>query len=366
MERISKYQLFVLVMMEQIGSTNLWALGIEAKRDSWLVILFSLLVGCGFIWIFTELQRHFPEDNIAGISTSLLGRTIGWPLGLLYAAVEIFNSTRNSSEFTDLLNMTFLESTPPAVILLTFLSTIAYILFLKLETFTRVTEIVLPFTLIAMIANFILVIASGRADFSQLTPVLGEGIMPVLKASYPSVVNFPFALSFIFFQFWHHTSSQSTIRRATFSAVILSGLLIAFTQAIIVTTLGVPFATTSTIPILEVVRLISIGDFITNLDALGIILIFIGGFYMTMIHILAASMILSTLFRIVDYRRLLIPIGVFIFWYAGAYEPNYPFHVDYLKVQAWQQFAPLYNAMPILMLIIFFLKRYSTRSRKKT
>lgn len=364
MERISKHQLFVIVMMEQIGSTNLWALGIEAKQDAWIVILFSMLPGCALIWIFTELQKHFPNDNIAGLTTTLLGKTIGWPLVLLYASLDIFNSTRNTSEFTDLLNMTFLQNTPSTIIIFIFLTTIIYILFLGFETLTRLTEIILPLTLISIISIYILILASGRVDLQQLTPVLENGITPVLKASYPVVVNFPFGLSFVFMQFWHFSNAQKSIRKATFLAVILSGILLTFTQVTIISTLGVNLAAKSTIPILEVVKLISIGDIITNLDALGIILIFIGGFYMTIIHILSASMVLSSLFNINDYRWLLIPISTFIFWYSGVYEPNYPFHVKFLLAQAWQQFVPLYNAIPILLLIIYWLKKYCTDTSK--
>lgn len=360
MERIGRHQLFALVMMEQIGSTNLWALGIEAKQDAWLVILLSMLPGCVLIWGFTELQKHFPNDNIAGLTTTLLGKTIGWPLVLLYALADIFNATRNASEFTNLLNMTFLQNTPFTVIIIILLATILYILFMGFETFARLTEIILPLTLTFIILIYILILASGRVDFTQLTPILENGITPVLKASYPVVVNFPFGLSFVFMQFWHFSNDQKSIRKNTFLPVILSGILLTFTQVIIISTLGANFAARSTIPILEVVKLISIGDIITNLDALGIILIFIGGFYMAIIHILSASMILSSLFKIIDYRWQLIPISTFIFWYSGVYEPNYPFHVKFLLPQAWQQYVPLYNVIPILLLTIYGFKKYAT------
>lgn len=359
MEKISKHQLFVLVMMEQIGSTNLWALGIDAKRDAWIVILLSMLPGCALIWVFTELQKHFPNDNTAELTMTLLGKIIGWPLGLFYAFLDIFNSTRNAGEFTDLLNMTFLQNTPSAAIIFIFLITIIYVLFMGVETFARLTEILLPITIIFIILIYILVLASGRIDLKELTPVLENGITPVLKASYPVVVNFPFGLSFIFMQFWHFSNDQKSIRKVTLSAVILAGILLVFTQITIVSTLGADLAAKSTIPILEVVKLISIGDIITNLDALGILLIFIGGFYMTIIHVLSSAMILASLFKMSDYRWLLIPISAFIFWYSGVYEPNYPFHVKYLVIQGFQQYIPFYNAIPILLLLIYWFKKYA-------
>ncbi|MCO7124494.1 spore germination protein [Sporolactobacillus shoreicorticis] len=365
MEKISKHQLFVLVMMEQIGSTQLWVLGIEAGRDAWLAILFSMLPGCLLIWVFTELQKNFPEDNITGIISKLLGKIIGYPLILLFALVDVFNSTRNISEFSDLLNMTFLQNTPSFMVKVLFLLTILYISSMGIETLARLTEIMLPSVLFFIILAYILIIVSGNADFSQLIPIMGNGPGPILKASYPLIVNFPFGLIFVFMQFWHFSTSQKSVRKITFLAVILSALLLALTQAIIVSTLGLGVASRATIPILEVIKMINIGDFITNLDGLGIILIFIEGFYMTIIHILSASMILTSLVKMSDYRWLTIPISIFILWYSGIYEPNYSFHVQYLLHQAWQQFVPLYNAVPLLLLIIYWLKKSYMKSNGK-
>ncbi len=365
MERINKQQLFVLVMMEQIGSTNLWALGIGAKRDAWLVILVSMLIGCAFIWVFTELQKHFPNDNTAGLTTKLFGKIIGIPLAVIYMLVDVSNSTRNAEEFTDLLNITFLQHTPSMMIMLILLATIIYISWTGVENLARLTEIILPATLIVFIIMYFFIISSGRMDLKQITPVLENGITPVLKASFPVVVNFPFGLAFVFMQFWHFTEPQTSVRKATFLAVILAGIMLSFNLLVIVSTLGVDLAAKSTIPSLETVKIINIGGIVTNLDVIGIILIFIGGFYMTLIHILSAAMILSSLFQIKDYRWPLIPLAVFVFWYSGVYEPNYAFHVAFLGVQSWQQFVPLYNLAPVLMLITYWLKTYCLGSGKK-
>ncbi len=365
-EHISKHQLFCLVMMGQIGSTNLWALGIEAKQDAWIAILISMLIGFVFIWVFTELYKNYQENNIAGTSISILGKVIGWPLAFFYALVNLFNVTRNSSEFADLINITFLQETPRIVIIFMFLATIIYISFLKLETLARVIEIILPLVLFLIILIYILIIASGRLDLKQLTPVLGNGITPVLRATYPVTINFPFGLVFIFMQFWHYTEPKSTVRKTTFLAVGISGLILAATLVIIVSALGPNLAADSTIPFLEVIKLINIADIITNMDAIGVLLIFIGGFYFAILNFLSGAMILSTLFKSKDYRWFIIPLAAFILWYVNVYEPNYPFHVKFLKTQYWQQFVPLFNIAPVLLLIILKLKKCRNRLKGST
>jgi spore germination protein KB len=363
MEIISKRQLFSLTILEQIGSTSIWALGIEAKQDAWIVILFSMLIGFIFLWLYTEIYRSFPKENIAGITTSLLGKLIGIPLAFIYALFFLFNATRNTSEFGDLIKMTFLVNTPRVVIMFVFLVTIIYMLFLRIETLARLTEIVMPIILLLIVSIYLMVIASGIVDLKQLRPSLADGIMPVLKASYPVVINFPFGEIFILMQLWQFVEPKESIRKPTFLAVCISGILLTFSLIIIISVLGVDFAASATIPLLEVIRAINIANIITNLDAIGVILIFVGGFYMATLNFFAGTIILASLFKIKDYRWLLIPLGIFILWYSNVYEPNYPYHVKFLKLQFVQQFVPLYNLIPIFLLLIIKFKNCETKKK---
>lgn len=366
MEKISKHQLFCLVMMGQIGSTNLWALGIEAKQDAWIVILISLLIGLGLVWLFTRLQSKLPAENIAEITQTAIGKVLGWPLGFLYFLMFTFNCTRNTSEFADLINMTFLQETPRTIIMIIFMAAMTYVLFLGIETFARVTEIILPLMVILIILIYLMVLVSGRMDFKELTPVLGNGIKPVLAAVYPVGINFPFGLAFLFFQLWPYCLGLpgKEIRRTTLLAVFLSGLILTITLIIIITTLGTNIAANATIPLLEVIKLINIGEFITNIDAVGVLMIFIGGFYLGILNFFSAVLVFAKLFKINNYKWVLIPLAIFILWYAGVYEPNYPFHVKFLIPQYWQQFVPLFNIVIILLFVTLLLKQYCGASTK--
>jgi spore germination protein KB len=359
METISKRQLFSLTVIEQIGSTSIWALGIEAKQDAWIAILFSMLIGFILLWLYTEINNSFPKEDIAGITTSLLGKVIGFPLAFIYALFFLFNATRNISEFGDLINATFLISTPRIVIIFIFISTIIYILFQRIETFARLTEIVMPITLLLIFSIYLMAIASGVVDLKQLMPPLADGVMPVIKASYPVIVNFPFGETFILMQLWQFVEPKEAIRKTTFVALSISGTLLTLSLIMIISILGVNFAASATIPLLEVIRAINIANIITNLDAVGIMLIFVGGFYMATLNLFAGITILASLFKIKDYRWLLIPIGIFLLWYTNVYEPNYVYHVKYIKLQFIQQFIPLYNLIPLFLLLIIKFKNYN-------
>ncbi len=142
----------------------------------------------------------------------------------------------------------------------------------------------------------------------------------------------------------------------------MTGINLTVSLIIMVTTLGTNYTSNATIPFLEVIKLISVGDIITNLDAIGVILVFMGGFYLTIFFYYSAVLIFSELFNIKDYRWVLIPLAVFIMWYSKVYEPNYPFHVKYLVPQYWQQWVPVSNVIPAMLLLIFHLKKYCNKN----
>ncbi len=213
MEKISKNQLFCLIMMGQIGSTNLWALGIEAKRDAWIVDIISTIAGMGLVWLYTSIYSKYPEKNIVGITQSILGKVLGWPLGFVYFMIYTFNATRTTSEFADLINVTFLQDTPNFVIQIIFYIAIIYVLFLGIETLGRIAEIIFPIVMFLIISIYIMIIASKQIDMKELLPVFQDGYKPILKAFYPIGINFPFGLVYVFFQFWKYNGSVQEVKK---------------------------------------------------------------------------------------------------------------------------------------------------------
>lgn len=362
MIRISKHQLFCLIILFEIGSTTLFALGIEAKQDAWIVILVSMLIGFVLLWIYTELQKYFPGKNLIEIIITLLGKFLGVPLVLFYALFFLYCSTRNFRDFGELIVITFLPGTPLVVILTVFMLMVLYILFLDLEVLARTSEIMLPFVLFFIISIYVMIGISGRIDLTELTPVLAKGIKPVFKEVYPKVVNFPFGEAFVFSMFWCYVNSKQTVRKTALLAVGTSGILLMVSLIIIVSVLGVDYASTATIPLLEIIKLINIGDILTNLDAIGIIIMFIGGFYKMIIFFYGGVLALTTLFKIKDNRWIIIPAGIFILWLSIVFEPNYPYHL-WLgpKISLTYIHNTFQVIIPPLLLIIYWLKRKSNK-----
>lgn len=356
MTHISKHQLFTLMFVFEVGSTTLFALGIDAKQDAWIVILIALIIGLGFIWIYTELQSAFPEKNYAEIIITILGKKLGVVLALLYAAEWLWHLARNVREFSELTLITLLPRTSIWVITSIFLCASLYTLLKGVEVLARASEIIMPILLVFSITVYVLVWISGNMDFKRLMPVLGGGIKPIIK-TLPSVVMFPFGESFIFLMYWHYVNEKSSIRKTSMKAVFWSGILLCYSLIVDISVLGVKYTSVATIPLVETVRTINIGNIITNIDVIGIVIIFFGGFFKASVYLNGVVEVLTTVFKIKNTKLVLILFSLFLIWLSIAFEPSYAYH-QWLFPFDTNYFAIIYsNIFPPMLLMIYWIKR---------
>lgn len=357
MIRISKHQLFCLMMLFEIGSTSLYILGAEANQDAWIAILLGTAGGVGLIWVYTKLQGMFPENNIAEIIIKLLGKLVGIPIVFLYGLYFFYKSSVILREFSELILMSYLPRTPVIYISISLILIIILVCWSGLEVFGRTSEITLPIVLVFIFMVYILITISGKVDLKELTPVLAKGLKPVINAAYPRILNFPFGEAFVFFMYWCYVNPRESVAKTALLASLASGLLITASAVIIISTLSIEFADHSTVPLLQVIKLINIGDILTNLDAIGVTIIFIGGLYKITVFFYGAILVINALFKIKNNKLLIAIVGIFVLWFSYVFIPSYQFSLWLAKkIHPLLMNTPLLVFDPILLLGIAYVK----------
>jgi spore germination protein KB len=343
------------MLLFEIGSTTLFVLGIGAKQDAWIVILIATFISLGLVWIFTEIQKQYPDKNLVEILQCMLGKWLSVPLILLYALYFFSSASFNFYEFGEIIRTTFLENTPQLVILSVFMFTSIYMITLGFEVIARTAEILMPVLMIFLLITYFLASISGKLDIQELFPVLENGIKPVLKEVYP-VINFPFGESVVFLMYWHMINKKESIRKITLLVVCMTGGILVLSNLIIITILGPELAAKAEIPLLRVLFDINIADIITNLDIIGVIVIFIGGFYKTVLNFYGAVLAVTTLFKFTNKKWMTIIMGIGLIVYSMTYYQNITFH-------RWVGFEfntpyihGIFSSMPILILLMIWLK----------
>ena len=363
MIQITRTQLFTLILIFEIGSTTLFALGIGAKQDAWIVIILSTLVGLFLVFVYTQIPRYYPNQNFRDILVDVLGKKIAFPLLFLYGLNFLSGASHNFYEFGAVIKLTALPKTPLLIILYLYIIVIVYILSLGFEVLARTSEILVPIFLIFLITTYILTLFSGQFDLSALQPVLGNGITPILSELY-KVIGFPFGEMVVFLLFWHYLKEPEKIRKTAFLAVGTSAILLTLSLIVMISILGAELAANSQIPLLETILVINIGDIITNLDIIAVLLMFIGGFFKTALHFYGFVLVISWIFNTKRMKLIMIISGLLFPWFVVYRFPG-------LDEQRWKgpdlrqiYEIPLTALLPILLLIIIILKKKST-SRKE-
>jgi spore germination protein KB len=327
-EKISPKQLFCLIILEQIGSTTLFALGIDAKQDAWIAILIALFVGLGLVWVYTEIIKYYPNQNLAEIFIFVLGKWLAAPLVLLYALFWFMTASFNAYEFAEFVVEDFLPKTTLWALLLTALILVMYSLLLGIESIARCSELILPYFLFFIVAMYFLVFISGDVNLEPLSPVLENGIMPVLSAA-RGIINFPFGEMVIFFMYWRYVNNKQAIRKFSLLAVGISGILLTISLVTMIAVLGVNLTAISTIPLFKAIRHISIAHFLQRFDAIGGAILFIGGFYKMTLMFNGSRLAVQTLFNIKKPKHqkwLIILMKIILFWYINVYFKNFTFY----------------------------------------
>lgn len=153
-----------------------------AEQDAWIAILLGALIGSIFVYLFVKLASRFPNKGYFEYLQIVWGRPIGFGISMLYL---LFFVVFLSSIFYETIlanKMLFLPRTPELLHLLIFAASLIWLVSLGFGTILRFFHILLPFMVIPLLLLAVLFLTA--IDIGNFTPVLENGVVPVLKGSY--------------------------------------------------------------------------------------------------------------------------------------------------------------------------------------
>jgi spore germination protein KB len=272
-------------------------------------------------------------------------------------------SSLNFSEFAELIAISTLDRTPIIYIQCVFGFVIVYLTCKDLEVIGRVSELLMPFVVLALTTLYIFITISGQLNLKELQPILANGIKPVLKEVYPTFSTFPYGEDVVFLMYYCYVNSKESIRKVAFYAIFALGILLIISTIVIVSVLGVDLASNTTIPLLDAIKLINIGDTIQNIDALGVIVMFIGGLFKAMLFFYGSVLGIYSLFK---FNRivLIIIMNILLIWFNLSAIPNFIFH-RFAGISFTNSYLhEIYTIfIPLLLVIISWLKNLNKTNK---
>ncbi len=355
--KISANQLFVLILLFELGSALLIPLAVEAKQDAWMAILLGTGGGCLLYLVYFQLYRYYPGLLPTEYMEKIIGKIAGKILAFLYVLYFTYVAARVLRDFGMML-LTFAYQETPLFIVNTFLVlVIIYTVRKGIEVLARAGELLFVFMYLLAITGFILVVVSGLIDLSQLKPFFEEGMKRILKVTFTQSLYVPFGEMIVFSMIIPYLDNQKNIKRVGLLAIGLSGINLAIVSIVNITVLGVDLTLRSQFPLLTTIQSIQVADFLERLDVFFMIALIIGGFFKISIFFYGAIMGLSNLFKVDSPAKLTFPIGFVILIVSITIASNVAEHMEEgLKLVPVVLHVPFQVVIPCMLLLIAFFK----------
>jgi len=359
--KIQPYQLFVLVVLFEMGSAILVGLGTRAKQDAWISILLGLAAGLLLFFVYYQLFRYYKEIPFTSYIQKITGKWIGKFIGVLYVTYFMYCAARVLRDFGELLENTIYTTTPLIVVNCLMILTVIYAVQKGFEVIARVGEIFFIIIYFMAVVGMGLVVASGLIHIGNLRPILENGWMPVLKTFAGETITFPFGEMIVFTMLLPYLSEPQKVSKICIGGMVLSGINITITTVINIAALGVNIFIRSNFPLLSTISKIKLADFIERLDVTFMIYLIVDGFFKITIYFYAAVIGTSDIFKLDNHKKLAFPIGAMVLFASLTIASNYAEHIkEGLMITPIFLHWPFQIIIPTCLLIIAFF-----RNRKK-
>jgi spore germination protein KB len=311
-ETISSLQLFYILMGFEFGTAIILGIGSAAKQDVWIAILVASVTSLVLMSIYIKLSSFYPNYTLVQMLRELLGKFLAYPIIVIYIVYFIYIAGRVCRDFGELMVSTILVETPIAVVIGSLMVLLIYCLRGGIETFGRMGEAVFPLFMFSLIIIWILLVTVKSFNIANLTPILGNGLKPILKEVFPNTLSFPFGESIVILMFIPFLNNKKNAGKIGFAVILIGGFLLSINSVLILSVLGPEIYEQDFFPLLSATRLVSIADFLERFDAIIILMMISGVFFKVGMFTFGAAVGISQLFNMKNTKSILLALGTIL------------------------------------------------------
>ncbi|WP_088105352.1 GerAB/ArcD/ProY family transporter [Halalkalibacter urbisdiaboli] len=356
-ETLSLWQFFLLVIVFTIGTTVVVGRGDDAKQDIWIAEIIAVFFGVGLVYFYYFVLKRGGGKNLYGLLVQVFGTKLGYVIVFGYANYFIYISTRNIRDFGELIKVTLMPVTPLEIISLSMMGVVFYVLFNGLEVLGKINEVLGPFLMTFLVLVGVMIFITGEIDVTNIQPVLAEGIKPIVKAFFPTMLTFPYGETVVFMVMMTSVSRFTAAGKTSAAAIVVSGLLIVYSNVVQITTLGEDVRNRSIFPLMVAAREIALLEFFERVDILVVFILMIGILIKVSVFFYAGVKGLEFLFHI-PYRYLMLPITLLIPLFSSFIADHIVSHFEEgLLVVPYFLHLPFQIGIPLFLLIVLLIKQ---------
>ncbi|MCG7382074.1 GerAB/ArcD/ProY family transporter [Paenibacillus sp. ACRRY] len=321
--------------------------------DAWISLMFSGLVFIGIGWALCTLCMKFPGKTVYEFASEITGKWIAYVLGLAIILYFLISSAFEIRVMAEVTSMYLLEGTPQWAIVMAFMWIGIYMITGGLDVMIRVFEIILPITLVIFVIEILF--ASELFELNNLRPLLGDGVMPLVKDLRPALMAYNGFEVMIVINAYVKNPKES--RKAMVWGISISMMFYLVTFLMVVGSLSLDGVKSRSWPTLDLVRSYEIEGLIFERFESWLLVIWIMQIFSTFgLKHYCASRGIVDLFRLpkkfIAIVFLLIPVV-----YLIAMIPHDVNGILALGDLLGDSFILLFGAIPLVLLLLTFIRK---------
>ena len=356
--QINSFQLFVLIVLFELGTAILFGPGAAAKQDAWIANFIGLACGILLFLVYYRLFTYYPDIPLTSYVQKIIGKWLGCVVAFFYVSYFLYQSSRILRDIGELLVTTIYSSTPLLVLNAFMVFTVMYGIYKGFEVVARVGEISFMGLYFMAILGFLTILFSDILHLGNIKPILEYGWSPVLKTVMMHTLNFPFGEMVVFTVLLPYLNKKERVLKVCLGGIILSGVNITITSAINIAVLGVDMFIRSPFPLYNTIRKVELTTFIQRLDVFFMLYLIVAGFFKLYVYYYVAVIGAADLFKLKDHRKLIFPLGGFILMGSVTIASTYAEHIkEGTTIVPFLFHMPFQVVIPVILLLIAFVKR---------
>jgi len=322
----------------------------NARQDAWLAVLAATVMALVIVRLVVSLSLRFPGKTLCEYAEDILGKVLGKIVCLLYIWLFfLYAGSGVVREFGFFLVTVLMPDTPKLVFAITVVAVAAYAVRNGLEVLCRFNWLFIPVTGLLAI---IFLLAAPEMQVARLLPVLDTGLLPIMKSSVtPTMWLGEIVLLAMLIPY---LNKPQEAHRVAMLSVLFSGFLLTVSTLEALLVFGPDLTVSWVYPIYNVIRIISIANFLERLESILVVFWVLGGIVKIGVFYYVAVLGSAQCFGLRDYRPLVLPVGLILVGMANFMHGENQVDITYYITNAEVPFMLLVFevGLPLLLLTV--------------
>ncbi|HEX2925975.1 MAG TPA: endospore germination permease [Ruminiclostridium sp.] len=357
-EQITNKEATYLLITFMIGSTLIIGVGGDAKNDAWISGIISILMFMPMLLIYSRILSLFPGRDLYDILDIAFGKIIGKIIGIVYIWYAFHLGALVLRNFGEFINTIAMPETP--IIVSMFCLGLVCIIGVRLgiEVLGRTTTYFVP--IIFFILVLVDILGIPQLHLNYLKPFLSNGLIPILKGGF-SAFSFPFAETVLFLGIFSALQTKKSPKKVYLWGTFIAAFIIIITTIRNIAVLGNMLGSFY-FPSYEAVSRTKIGDFIQRIEVTVSIVLVFCAFIKSSICLLVACRGVGKIFRLKDYRSVVIQMGLLMIYFSFIVYDN----IIEMKYWAFKVYSYYAFPMQVILPVIIWVFAEFKAARKQT